>query len=91
MYQESDGKTALFNSSALLYALGNALETLGTREDNEALLTYSSNLKAALINTVEEGTVTGDLKGKTTDPDNETIVDMHGFLDAVEVSLDKLY
>ena len=29
----------------------------------------------------------GDLKGKTTDPNSETIVDMYGFLDAVEANM----
>ncbi len=83
-YLESDGREAHFNSSALIFAVANALETLAGREDNTALLAYSGRLKAALIETVAQGTVTGDLKGKTTDPDNETIVDMYGFLDAVE-------
>ena len=32
-------------------------------------------------------TITGDLKGKTTNPDAETLVDMVGFLDAVESNL----
>jgi isocitrate dehydrogenase len=40
-----------------------------------------------LIDTVGQGVITGDLKGKTTDPANETIVDMDGFLDAVERNL----
>ena len=83
-YQETNGKEAHFNSSALIYAVGNALETLATREDNQALLDYSADLKAALIDTVAQGTITGDLKGKTTNPARETQVDMQGFLDAVE-------
>ncbi len=87
-FKESNGEVALFNSSALLYALANALETLASRENNAALQAYSKALKAALIETVGRGIVTGDLKGKTTDPDNETIVDMVGFLDAVESILD---
>lgn len=86
-YLETDGKEAHFNSSALLYALANALETLAKREDNEQLQQYSDNLKHALIETVGQGIITGDLKGKTTDPDNETVVDMNGFLDAVEKNL----
>ncbi len=88
-YLESDGKVALFNSSALLYALGNALETLGNRERNDALVKYALNLKKALIDTVGAGTITADIKGKTTDPNNERIVDMHGFLDAVASTLDE--
>ncbi len=88
-YLESDGKVAIFNSSALIYGLANALHTLGKREKNSALIDYSKNLKAALINTVAQGTITGDLKGKTTDPDSEKIVDMQGFLDAVETNLNK--
>ena len=89
-YQESDGKVALFNSSALIYALANALQALGRREDNEPLVDYSLALKQALILTVEQGIVTGDLKGKTTHPDKETIVDMHGFLEAVDKNLTEL-
>jgi isocitrate dehydrogenase len=86
-YLATDGKEAHFNASALIYALANALETLALREGNEALGEYSSSLKQALIDTVGQGTITGDLKGKTTDPDTETVVDMYGFLDAVEKNL----
>jgi isocitrate dehydrogenase len=86
-YLESDGKEAYFNSSALIYALANALETLAQREDNLALGKYSAALKEALIETVAQGIITGDLKGKTTDPGSETVVDMYGFLDAVEGNL----
>ena len=86
-YLESDGKEALFNSSALLYALANALETIGNRAGNEKLCVYATALKLALIDTVDQGTITGDLKGKTSDPENEKLVDMFGFLDAVESNL----
>jgi isocitrate dehydrogenase len=87
-YLETAGKEAHFNSSALIYAVANALETLADREANAALAEYSGKLKQALIETVAQGTVTGDLKGKTTDPASETIVDMYGFLDAVEANID---
>jgi len=86
-YLESDGKEAHFNSSALIYALGNALQTMAQREGNDALGDYALRLKQALIETVGQGFVTGDLAGKTTDPDSETIVDMFGFLEAVERNL----
>lgn len=86
-YLETDGKEAHFNSSALIFALANALETLGQREDNTELQEYARTLKQALIETVAQGKITGDLKGKTTDPDAEILVDMGGFLDAVESNL----
>ncbi len=86
-YLETDGKEAHFNSSALIFALANALETLALREDNAELKTYARALKEALIETVAQGKITGDLKGKTTNPDAETLVDMVGFLDAVESNL----
>ncbi|PLW68003.1 isocitrate/isopropylmalate family dehydrogenase [Pseudohalioglobus lutimaris] len=86
-YLETDGKEANFNSSALIFAVGNALEELGSRENNEALIDYACRLKTALIETVAQGTITGDLKGKTADPSSETLVDMCGFLDAVESNL----
>ncbi|OBX33876.1 isocitrate dehydrogenase [Halomonas elongata] len=63
--------------------MGNALETLAERENNAELGDYATRLKAALIDTIGDGIVTGDLKGKTTEPDKETVVDMQGFLDAV--------
>jgi isocitrate dehydrogenase len=87
-YLETDGKEANFNSSALIFAVANALEELARREDNAALSDYAAKLKRALIETVAQGTITGDLKGKTTDPASEKVVDMAGFLDAVEANLD---
>jgi isocitrate dehydrogenase len=86
-YLSSDGKDAVFNSSALIFALANALETLAQRENNAALVAYSSALKEALIETVAQGKITADLKGKTTDPAAETVLDMYGFLDAIEANL----
>jgi isocitrate dehydrogenase len=86
-YKETNGSEAHFNSSALIYALANALETLAKREHNDPLLNYACGLKVALVETVAQGTITGDLKGKTLSPDKENVVDMYGFLDAVERNL----
>ncbi|WP_166258541.1 isocitrate/isopropylmalate family dehydrogenase [Marinobacter salicampi] len=82
-YLESNGKEAHFNPSALVFALANALETLGEREENVPLADYAAALKEALKSTVGDGIVTADLKGKTTSPDTEQMVDMYGFLDAM--------
>jgi len=89
-YLASEGKEVLFNSSALLYAVANALETLGKREVNQPLITYAKLLKEALVETVNAGIITGDLKGKTKNPDKETIVNMYGFLDAIDEKLEQL-
>ena len=86
-YLETEGKEAHFNSSALIFAVASALEELALRESNEALTSYATALKTALIETVAEGTITGDLKGKTMDPSTETVVDMMSFLDAVESNI----
>jgi isocitrate dehydrogenase len=86
-YQESGGKEAHFNPSALIYALGNALEALGEKDGNEELAAYAESLKQALKDTVADGIVTADLKGKTTDPDSEKVVDLYGFLDALQERL----
>ena len=86
-YLETDAKEANFNSSALIFAVANALEELAGRENNAALTEYAARLKSALIETVAQGVITGDLKGKTTAPDAERIVDMNGFLDAVASNL----
>ena len=86
-YLESDGREAHFNSSALIYAVANALETLGDRDGNRPLVDYAGRLKAALVDTVDSGVITPDLRGKTTDPEAETVVDMRGFIDAVAARL----
>lgn len=85
-YLETDGNEANFNSSALIFAVANALEELADRDNNADLKTYGKSLKQALIETVAQGIITGDLKGKTTDPESETVVDMYGFLDAIEAN-----
>ena len=81
-YLESNGKEVLFNPSALLYAVANALKTIAERSENEALAGYARSLQRALIETVENGVVTADLKGKTN-AEHEHIVDLDGFLQAV--------
>ncbi|MFC4261158.1 isocitrate/isopropylmalate family dehydrogenase [Marinobacter lacisalsi] len=86
-YRESGGKEAHFNPSALIYALGNALEALGERDGNEDLASYAEALKQALKDTVADGIITADLKGKTTDPDAERVVDLYGFIDALRQRL----
>ncbi len=62
-------------------------KTLAEREDNPALKTYSDQLKEALITTVEQGYITADLQGKTNNPEQETVVDMYGFLDNIEKNM----
>ncbi|MFO7859222.1 MAG: isocitrate/isopropylmalate family dehydrogenase, partial [Ectothiorhodospiraceae bacterium] len=57
-YLESQGRETHFNPSALIFALGNALETLGEREGNAPLTEYAANLKTALTDTVDKGIVT---------------------------------
>jgi len=86
-YQETEGAEAHFNSSALLFAVANALEAIGRRDGQDELVDYAANVKRALIDTVAQGTITGDIRGRTTEPDNEQVVDMFGFLDAIEANL----
>lgn len=86
-YQESGGKEAHFNPSALIYALGNALETLGERDGNRELADYAGRLKQALKDTVADGVITADLKGKITNPESEQVVDLYGFIDALKARL----
>ena len=86
-YLKSKGKEALFNPSALLYAVANALEIIAEKDKNKDLNVYAKKLKDALIKTVDDGIITGDLKGRTVNKKTEKVVDMYGFLDAVEKRL----
>lgn len=83
-YLKSEGKEAYFNSSALIYAVANSLKTISVNENNTQLAEYAKKLKSALIQTVDEGKITGDLKGKTKNPKSEKILDMNQFIDAVD-------
>lgn len=89
-YIKSKGKIALFNPSALLYAFANALEVISKSDKNKDLKTYSDKIKEALIKTVEQGLVTGDIKGRTTNPKKEKLADMFTFLNAVEKNMGKI-
>jgi isocitrate dehydrogenase len=89
-YINSKGKNAHFNSSALFYAVANAIEVIAEREDNTPLQQYSDAMKEALIATVEQGVITPDLKGKTTQPEKEKTADMHTFLNTIEKNMDKI-
>lgn len=84
LYLKSKGEQTLFNPSALIYAFANALEVIADRDKHKGLKAYSEALKKALIATVEEGIITADIKGCTSNPKKEKIVDLPGFLDAVE-------
>lgn len=90
-YLDSNKREAHFNSSALFYAIANAFEVLGKRESNHELIRYSNVMKQALIETVKNGIITGDIKGKTKNPDKEKVVDMYGFLDAIEEQMNAIY
>ena len=89
-YQASDGAEALFNPSALLWAVSDALAELGERESNAPLTNYAGALKTALLDTVGDGVVTADVAGKTLAPETEQVVDLWGFLAAVEERLDRV-
>ncbi len=84
-YLASNGKEVIFNPSALLYALTNALQTLGEREQNDSVTEYANRLRQALLDTVANGKITGDLRGKTAGP--EELLDLYQFLDAVEAQM----
>lgn len=58
------------------------------RENNQPLIAYAARLKEALKVAVADGIVTADLKGKTSDPSSEQIVDLHGVFSAVRERLE---
>ena len=72
-YLETDGKEAHLQLFRPDLRAGQCAGDTGQRENNEALSAYSGQLKEALIETVAQGKITGDLKGKTTDPEAETV------------------
>ena len=86
-YLKSDGKEAWFNPSALYYALANALEVIAQSEKNESLKQFSEAMKDALIKVVASGIITPDIKGMITNIDQQKVVDLFTFIDAIDQHL----
>lgn len=88
-YKHLKGKKTSTNSVATLFAWTGALRKRGQLDDNQALVNFADKLEQASIETIENGTMTGDLAAMST-LDNVQKVDTEAFLVAIHERLAQL-
>ena len=81
-YKHLKGETTSTNSVATIFAWTGALRKRGELDELPDLVSFADRLEKAVLDTIEGGTMTGDLARITTVP-NPTVVDSLGFIRAV--------
>ncbi len=89
-YKHLKGEDTSANSVATIFAWSGALRKRGELDSNNDLVSFANNLEKATIDTVESGTITGDLVSlwQGAEP---TVVNTDGFLNAVAEKLRAIY
>lgn len=88
-YKYLKGETTSTNSVATIFAWSGALRKRGELDGNGALSSFADALEKAVIDTIEQGKMTGDLVRITTLPNPETL-DSLGFIRAIRANLEKV-
>ncbi len=89
-YQYLEGKKTSTNSVALIFAWTGALRKRGELDKINELVKFSDTMEKAVIQTIEEGKMTGDL-AKLAEPAPATILNSEEFIDAIAETFNKLY
>lgn len=88
-YDYLDGKETSTNSIATIFAWTGAIRKRGEFDKNSDMINFADALEKACIDTVEQGTMTGDLaviaEGVTVNK-----VDTFGFIKAIRENLEKI-
>jgi isocitrate dehydrogenase len=85
-YQHKEGKPTSTNSTATIFAWSGALAKRGELDGTPEVTRFARQLEAAVIETIESGTVTKDLAG-IIEPKAAKAQTSEGFLDAIAARL----
>ncbi len=88
-YKYLKGETTSTNSVATIFAWSGALRKRGELDNIPELVAFAENLEKATIDTIESGTMTGDLYAMSN-LENKKKVDTEGFLVAIGETLKSL-
>ena len=88
-YKYLRGETTSTNPVATIYAWTGALNKRGELDGNEALCAFAKKLEQACLDTIEQGTMTGDLAA-LAEGDDVKKVDTAGFIGAIADRLREL-
>ncbi len=86
-YKHLKGEPTSTNSMALIFAWSGALKKRGELDKTPELVEFANKLEKAAIDTVEGGTMTGDLIRVAEPGPNNKQVDSEGFIDAIAKNL----
>ncbi|MEJ5273317.1 MAG: NADP-dependent isocitrate dehydrogenase [Spirochaetota bacterium] len=89
-YQHLEGKKTSTNSVALIFAWTGALRKRGELDKNNALINFADTLEKAVIKTIEDGKMTGDL-AKLATPATEKVLNSEEFIDAIADTFKQMY
>ena len=89
-YRYQRGEAPSTNPVATLFAWTGALAKRGELDGNEALVGFAAKLERATIQTIEQGTMTGDLAGLWEGETPAQKVTTDAFLTAVRENLERL-
>jgi isocitrate dehydrogenase len=88
-YRHLKGESTSTNPVATIFAWSGALKKRGELDGNEPLVSFAEKLENACIDTINSGTMTGDLAALCKDSDVKK-VDTAGFIAAVRNNLEAL-
>jgi len=86
-YAHQRGETTSTNSTATIYAWTGALARRGELDGTPEVVRFAETLEAAVVETIESGTMTGDLT-RVCDPPAKERATTVGFIDAVRERLE---
>ncbi len=86
-YKYLKGEATSTNPMATLFAWTGALRKRGQLDGNDELAAFADKLEKASIETIEEGTITGDLKNLIDVP-RKNVVNTEDFLKAIAAKLE---
>jgi isocitrate dehydrogenase len=88
-YKHLNGEETSSNSMALIFAWTGCLRKRGELDNNPELISFADTLEAASLETVENGTMTGDLLAIAEKNPANRKVNTEGFIDAIAETLRK--
>ena len=88
-YKHLAGEETSTNSVATIFAWSGALRKRGELDGNQALVTFADKLEQATIDTIESGTMTGDLALITTLPNPKKVNSLE-FIQEIRKTLESI-
>ena len=87
-YRHLQGEKTSTNPTAIIFAWMGCLKKRGSLDGTPHVAAFAEKIETSLLETIESGTMTGDLVKISTQGGNATMVSMDEFFDAIKNRLD---